>query len=88
MLLLSIIIVGVSINSRLKSVAPTTRWPDFLLRDSNINGNPNLIRLVAEKNACRPNPCMNDGQCVETSDGYRCYCKHGFIGKDCEGQFA
>ena len=46
MLLLSIIIFGVSMNSRLKSVAPTTRWPDFLLRDSN---NPNLIRFWLQK---------------------------------------
>lgn len=42
--------------------------------------------LVLDKNLCRPNPCKNDGQCVETSTSYRCYCRPGFIGKACESQ--
>ena len=44
-----------------------------------------LIYSVLEKNSCRPNPCKNDGQCVETISNYKCYCRSGFTGKHCEG---
>ena len=39
-----------------------------------------------EKNYCLPNPCMNDGICNESPDGYVCTCGQGFQGKSCEGK--
>lgn len=44
-----------------------------------------VILLV--ENHCRPtNPCKNDGLCVEMEDGYKCRCKGGYKGVDCEGK--
>ena len=34
---------------------------------------------------CSPNPCLNAGQCVDSDDGYKCECAHGFKGHHCEG---
>ena len=31
-----------------------------------------------------PVTCQNDGQCVNTGDGYACECRNGFIGDACE----
>ncbi|XP_068719046.1 sushi, von Willebrand factor type A, EGF and pentraxin domain-containing protein 1-like [Montipora capricornis] len=33
---------------------------------------------------CASNPCNNDATCVEVTDGYRCICKPGFTGANCE----
>lgn len=33
---------------------------------------------------CEPNPCRNEGRCVEESDSYTCECLEGFSGSDCE----
>ena len=39
------------------------------------------------ENHCRPtNPCEHDGLCVETEDGYKCRCKVGYKGVNCEGK--
>lgn len=32
---------------------------------------------------CDPNPCMNDGACINETAGYSCQCKQGFQGNDC-----
>nr|BAB70657.1 Delta [Ciona savignyi] len=34
--------------------------------------------------ACSPNPCHNDGECIEKADGYECNCKNNFYGSLCE----
>lgn len=40
---------------------------------------------ITEKNACIPNPCKNDGKCVETpGGGFRCICENGHTGETCE----
>ncbi len=33
---------------------------------------------------CNPNPCMNNGECLNYGDTYKCVCKNGFTGKNCE----
>ena len=33
---------------------------------------------------CEPNPCQNGGQCVEQGSSYKCLCKEGFSGTNCE----
>ncbi|EDO34703.1 predicted protein, partial [Nematostella vectensis] len=35
-------------------------------------------------NFCDSNPCNNGAQCNNMVDGYRCMCKSGFTGKNCE----
>lgn len=40
-----------------------------------------------EENHCKPvNPCENDGLCIETEDSYKCHCKIGYNGYNCEGK--
>nr|XP_006815828.1 PREDICTED: low-density lipoprotein receptor-related protein-like [Saccoglossus kowalevskii] len=35
--------------------------------------------------SCQPNPCQNDGLCVnDSSEGYHCQCQEGHHGKHCE----
>ncbi|XP_067041101.1 sushi, von Willebrand factor type A, EGF and pentraxin domain-containing protein 1-like [Acropora muricata] len=33
---------------------------------------------------CASNPCNNDATCVESEGGFKCICKPGFTGKNCE----
>jgi len=41
--------------------------------------------LLVEK-ACVENPCMNDGICHETTDGFHCECNQDWRGKECQGE--
>ena len=46
-----------------------------------------LYVILIVENHCRPtNPCKNGGLCVEMYDGYKCRCKGGYKGVDCEGK--
>lgn len=46
-----------------------------------------LCVILLVENHCRPtNPCKNGGLCVEMDDGYKCRCKGGYKGVDCEGK--
>lgn len=29
-------------------------------------------------------PCLNNGSCVDDISSYKCYCRRGFIGTNCE----
>ena len=43
------------------------------------------IMYVSELlDACCSNPCLNDGTCEETDDGFCCACPVGFTGECCE----
>jgi len=37
-----------------------------------------------KENDCSPNPCQNDGTCIDETDGYTCICTAGWEGKNCE----
>ena len=39
--------------------------------------------LLLDINDCQPNPCMNNGICVDGVNSFSCNCAHGFIGKHC-----
>ena len=32
---------------------------------------------------CEPNPCLNDGVCTNTEDGFECQCMAGWTGVHC-----
>ena len=33
---------------------------------------------------CANNPCQNGGVCLDDVNGYKCTCKAGYTGSDCE----
>lgn len=39
---------------------------------------------ITEVDTCVSSPCMNGGTCVNTKESYRCDCKHGFQGQNCD----
>ena len=40
---------------------------------------------IFKENLCKPNPCLNDGQCQRIGElSYVCSCHHGYFGSDCE----
>ena len=41
-----------------------------------------IIRLIA--NDCLENPCQNNGQCIDLKNDYRCHCKSGYSGRNCD----
>ena len=38
---------------------------------------------MSDTDDCQPNPCKNNGVCVDGIDSYTCDCPHGFIGANC-----
>ncbi|XP_076341460.1 uncharacterized protein LOC143242002 [Tachypleus tridentatus] len=46
---------------------------------------PGAVREQAYRDACKPNPCQNDGFCIRVGrDSYRCQCRHGYKGRECQ----
>ncbi|XP_053688589.1 uncharacterized protein LOC128737873 [Sabethes cyaneus] len=41
---------------------------------------------VAQCHPCSATRCANDGVCIETSNGFNCVCKDGYVGKFCSQQ--
>ena len=33
---------------------------------------------------CTPNPCLNDGQCVDLWSSYKCNCERPYLGETCQ----
>ena len=40
--------------------------------------------IIADINECDSSPCQNDGTCSNLENRYRCTCKRGFTGMNCE----
>ncbi len=41
------------------------------------------IELGALESPCSSQPCLNNGQCLQTDSSYQCQCASGFDGEDC-----
>ena len=44
------------------------------------------IKPIADLNECleRSGICSNGGTCIDQNPGYRCECRTGYVGDDCE----
>ena len=40
------------------------------------------LYLQLDYDECQSNPCQNDGLCQDVFNGYLCFCKNGFTGKE------
>ena len=63
-----------------------SRFSQFLC-SSNINSIADKVifnGIFLDIQDCASSPCNNDGTCVEVAEGYRCVCKPGFTGANCE----
>lgn len=43
-----------------------------------------FIQYVTDINECTSSPCQNSAACVDDIDMYRCRCKPGYTGVNCE----
>ena len=45
-----------------------------------------LLLFIVEISECKSTPCINGGTCEDLHHGtqYKCLCKPGFTGKNCE----
>ena len=43
-----------------------------------------MFFLCLDINECDPNPCEHDGSCIDRVNGYKCSCKAGYTGTNCE----
>ena len=45
--------------------------------------NPFHVLLSLDTDDCYPNPCLNNGTCIDGVNDYKCSCVPGFDGKNC-----
>ena len=45
---------------------------------------PYALVSSSDGNECSSNPCMNSGTCTDMIADYKCTCKDGYTGKNCE----
>ena len=50
--------------------------------------NPYHVLLSSDTDDCYPNPCLNNGTCIDGVNDYKCTCVHGFVGKNCSNSKA
>ena len=41
------------------------------------------LGFLSDTNDCYPNPCVNNGTCIDRVHGYNCTCVPGFKGRNC-----
>ena len=39
------------------------------------------VLLSSDTDNCYPNPCLNNGTCIDGVDDYKCTCVPGFVGR-------
>ena len=44
------------------------------------------LNCETEIDDCDPDPCMNDGECIDLVVGYRCVCQLPYTGPNCSTQ--
>ena len=44
-----------------------------------------FLTLIIVKDPCRPNPCLNNGECTHDDTTFTCICQPQFRGNKCEG---
>ena len=42
-----------------------------------------ICYFLSDIDDCAPNPCENDGSCIDGVNDYTCICENGFQGKNC-----
>lgn len=40
--------------------------------------------IISDYDECQHNPCLHNGQCLNTNGGYQCICERGWKGPRCE----
>ena len=50
--------------------------------------NPYDVLLSSDTDDCYPNPCLNNGTCIDGVNDYKCTCVYGFVGKNCSNSKA
>jgi len=43
-----------------------------------------FMLMLVDINDCLSNPCLNGANCVDLKDDYKCECRPGYWGHDCE----
>ena len=46
-----------------------------------------MLNLATAFNMCRPNPCLHNGVCQKTAEGFDCTCHGNYDGKTCQCKY-